>query len=169
MFNTGPKDGLIKGPKQKAKKLMEQAENIMKSSGWSAVFHATASNVAKIVPKIRLSGEQWRQKISRVKQDMFDSKYKNAPSTLKKRATREPVVGNDVTLLDSFYFTKYFRAKNNKAQKVVAAVSTDFKLNKEQDRAFRLVANHAVAENPPPLRMYLGGVGGTGKRRSLKL
>jgi hypothetical protein len=103
VFNTGPKDGLIKGPKQKAKKLMEQAENIMKSSGWSAVFHATASNVAKIVPKIRLSGEQWRQKISRVKQDMFDSKYKNAPSTLKKRATREPVVGNDVTLLDSFY------------------------------------------------------------------
>ncbi|KAJ7301081.1 hypothetical protein DFH08DRAFT_670912, partial [Mycena albidolilacea] len=65
------------------------------------------------------------------------------------------------------YFTKYFKAKNKKAQKGVATVSTNFKLNEEQDRAFRLVANHAIAENPS-LCIYLGGVGGTGKSQVIK-
>ncbi|KAJ7083510.1 hypothetical protein C8R43DRAFT_830997, partial [Mycena crocata] len=66
------------------------------------------------------------------------------------------------------YFTKYFTAKNKRAQKVVYSVSTDFNLNEEQDRAFRIVANHAIAEDPSPLRMYLGGVGGTGKSQVIK-
>jgi putative protein kinase ArgK-like GTPase of G3E family len=38
-------------------------------------------------------------------------------------------------------------------------------LNKEQERAFRIVAEHASspAENKRPLKMYLGGMGGSGK------
>ncbi|KAJ3719271.1 hypothetical protein C8R42DRAFT_584354, partial [Lentinula raphanica] len=36
-------------------------------------------------------------------------------------------------------------------------------LNHEQERAFRVIAEHSVATNPSPLRMYLGGPGGTGK------
>ncbi|KAJ7304713.1 hypothetical protein DFH08DRAFT_633407, partial [Mycena albidolilacea] len=66
------------------------------------------------------------------------------------------------------YFTKYFIAKNKQAQKVVEHVSTEFKLNTEQDRAFKIVANHAIAENPEQLKMYLGGVGGTGKSGVIK-
>jgi hypothetical protein len=31
---------------------------------------------------------------------------------------------------------------------VVEHVSTEFKLNMEQDRAFKIVANHAIPENP---------------------
>ncbi|KAJ7710832.1 hypothetical protein B0H17DRAFT_910788, partial [Mycena rosella] len=36
-------------------------------------------------------------------------------------------------------------------------------LNVEQERAFRLVANHASAKQSEPLKMYLGGMGGSGK------
>ncbi|KAJ7183738.1 hypothetical protein C8R46DRAFT_884186, partial [Mycena filopes] len=44
----------------------------------------------------------------------------------------------------------------------------DFDLNKEQTRAFRIVADHASGPQTSPLRMYLGGMGGTGKSRVLK-
>ncbi|KAJ3911580.1 hypothetical protein F5877DRAFT_20612, partial [Lentinula edodes] len=36
-------------------------------------------------------------------------------------------------------------------------------LNIEQERAFRLIASHTQENNPAPLRMFLGGPGGTGK------
>lgn len=39
----------------------------------------------------------------------------------------------------------------------------EFPLNREQARAFRIVAEHSMKDKPPPLRMYLGGPGGTGK------
>src|SRR5882762_8017494 len=41
-------------------------------------------------------------------------------------------------------------------------------LNIEQERAFRIIANHAMMEQPDKLRMYLGGMGGTGKSQVIK-
>ncbi|KAH9847118.1 hypothetical protein C2E23DRAFT_688555, partial [Lenzites betulinus] len=38
-------------------------------------------------------------------------------------------------------------------------------LNREQARAFRIIAEHSREDKPDPLRMYLGGFGGTGKSR----
>ena len=43
-----------------------------------------------------------------------------------------------------------------------------YSLNEEQERAFRIIANHAVCQNPEQLRMYVGGMGGTGKSQVLK-
>ncbi|KAJ3924232.1 MAG: hypothetical protein NXY57DRAFT_868957, partial [Lentinula lateritia] len=36
-------------------------------------------------------------------------------------------------------------------------------LNTEQTRAFRIIASHSQLSKPEPLRMYIGGQGGTGK------
>ncbi|KAI9059157.1 hypothetical protein FKP32DRAFT_1551869, partial [Trametes sanguinea] len=41
-------------------------------------------------------------------------------------------------------------------------------LNDAQTRAFRIIAEHSLEDKPPPLRMFLGGVGGTGKSRVIK-
>ncbi|KAG1808509.1 hypothetical protein EV424DRAFT_1269690, partial [Suillus variegatus] len=38
-------------------------------------------------------------------------------------------------------------------------------LNMEQARAFSLIAGHSLKQNCEPLRMFLGGPGGTGKSR----
>jgi len=48
------------------------------------------------------------------------------------------------------------------------SVIQQFKLNIEQERAFRIVTNHATINNPTQLKMYLGGMGGTGKSQVLK-
>ncbi|KAF9786785.1 hypothetical protein BJ322DRAFT_990296, partial [Thelephora terrestris] len=52
-------------------------------------------------------------------------------------------------------------------------VSTDditrtWTLNVEQARAFRIIAAHSLEQKPKPLRMYLGGPGGTGKSRVIQ-
>ncbi|EIW62578.1 uncharacterized protein TRAVEDRAFT_99443, partial [Trametes versicolor FP-101664 SS1] len=41
-------------------------------------------------------------------------------------------------------------------------------LNVEQKRAFAIVANHSLLNKPDPLRMFMGGVGGTGKSRVIQ-
>ncbi|KZP15811.1 hypothetical protein FIBSPDRAFT_700662, partial [Athelia psychrophila] len=41
-------------------------------------------------------------------------------------------------------------------------------LNAEQERAFRIIANHATCMNPERLQMHLGGMGGTGKSRVIE-
>ncbi|TFK31822.1 hypothetical protein BDQ12DRAFT_572208, partial [Crucibulum laeve] len=43
-----------------------------------------------------------------------------------------------------------------------------FDLNKEQERAFRIVGNHATSPFPEQLKMYLGGMGGTSKSQVIK-
>jgi len=44
----------------------------------------------------------------------------------------------------------------------------DFHLNQEQKRAFHIVSNHACNRNYEQLKMYIGGMGGTGKTQVLK-
>lgn len=43
-----------------------------------------------------------------------------------------------------------------------------FKANSYWERAFRIVADHAVTPGTEELTMYLGGIGGTGKSQAIK-
>ncbi|KAJ3475999.1 hypothetical protein NLI96_g11457 [Meripilus lineatus] len=48
-------------------------------------------------------------------------------------------------------------------------IAQDFCLNLEQNRAFRIICAHLRSKsNPDTLRMYLGGIGGTGKSTVIK-
>ncbi|KAJ7137592.1 hypothetical protein C8R43DRAFT_842530, partial [Mycena crocata] len=47
-------------------------------------------------------------------------------------------------------------------------IISTWSLNTEQKRAFTIVANHASSPQAAPLRMYLGGMGGTGKSVVIK-
>jgi len=44
----------------------------------------------------------------------------------------------------------------------------EYMLNDEQERAFRIVANHASSKSRHQLKMYLGGMAGTGKSQVIK-
>lgn len=48
---------------------------------------------------------------------------------------------------------------------VLREVAKKWTLNREQTRAFEMVASHSLQETPSQLLMYLGGPGGTGKSR----
>ncbi len=77
---------------------------------------------------------------------------------------------NDVKLVDQSYLTAGFKAMSKAVQSLIDHTVKDkkFMLNKEQERAFRIIANHAVTPQSEQLKMYLGGMGGTGKSQVIK-
>ena len=75
---------------------------------------------------------------------------------------------NDVQIVDRSYLQKDFKVQSIVAQKLIEDVIQKFLLNSEQERAFRIVANHAVTPGAEQLMMYLGGMGGTRKSQVIK-
>ncbi|KAF8224274.1 hypothetical protein L208DRAFT_1512732 [Tricholoma matsutake] len=53
-------------------------------------------------------------------------------------------------------------------QEVIETTSTQFELNKEQDCAFHIVANHTCSPDSEQLKMNIAGMAGTGKTQVLK-
>jgi hypothetical protein len=62
--------------------------------------------------------------------------------------------------------TKSFNTGENKQQ--IEEIVSKFSLNTEQERAFHIITNHAISQQLEPLKMYLGGMGGTGKSRVIE-
>jgi putative protein kinase ArgK-like GTPase of G3E family len=58
--------------------------------------------------------------------------------------------------------------KEKTDENLINSTIKKFYLNSDQERAFRIIANHATMEEPEKLRMYLGGMGGTGKSQVIK-
>ncbi|KAH7918321.1 hypothetical protein BV22DRAFT_988161, partial [Leucogyrophana mollusca] len=61
-----------------------------------------------------------------------------------------------------------FSAHSREDANLVDDTTHQFLLNTEQERAFRIVANHATMACPEQLRMYLGGMASTGKSQVIK-
>ncbi|KAF9549156.1 hypothetical protein CPC08DRAFT_613645, partial [Agrocybe pediades] len=51
---------------------------------------------------------------------------------------------------------------------LVEQIAKDFSLNEEQERAYRIAATHILGRGEGNLKMYIGGMGGTGKTQVLK-
>ena len=62
---------------------------------------------------------------------------------------------NDVKIIDRSYLQKSFKAKSAVAQKLINETVQEFTLNAEQERAFRIVANHSIEPKSEQLKMYL--------------
>src|ERR1700683_478597 len=75
---------------------------------------------------------------------------------------------NDVQIVDRSYLQKNFKAQSESAQKFIEDVIGKFELTSEQERAFKVIANHAVTPGSEQLMMYVGGMGGTGKSQVIK-
>jgi hypothetical protein len=71
-------------------------------------------------------------------------------------------------IIDQSYFEFNFRSQDSKRHALIDTTVTDFHLNIEQERAFRIIANHSSSHNNGQLNMYLGGMAGTGKSQVIK-
>ena len=71
---------------------------------------------------------------------------------------------DQIKIVDKKYFlSKDFKASNAKAQKLIDSTATQFSFNKAQEHTFKIAANHAIESNGEQLKVYLGGMAGTGK------
>src|ERR1700683_578827 len=100
-------------------------------------------------------------------QQVLAEKNKALPAQSGKQSGKDPNQ-NDVQIVDRSYLQKNFKAQLETAQKLIEDVIEKFELTSEQERAFRIIANHAVTPGSEQLMMYVGGMGGTGKSQVIK-
>ncbi|KZV59029.1 hypothetical protein PENSPDRAFT_557393, partial [Peniophora sp. CONT] len=67
------------------------------------------------------------------------------------------------------FLTKKHKSEEDDANSLMDKIIEDLTLNEEQERAFRIIANHSLlGAMADPLRMYIGGMAGTGKSQVIK-
>src|ERR1700683_4475835 len=103
-------------------------------------------------------------------QELIDERCKNIPDNIddinKTGYDQESLA--EVKIVDKTYLTAKFKAKVEKEQNIIDSTVSDFLLNIDQERAFRIIANHASTEKAEQLIMYIGGMAGTGKSQVIK-
>ena len=126
-------------------------------------------NFQQFQPMIHKTGSQWKSLVKQCHENLLNVKRINFSSTTndlpKKIKFLEPL---SVKLLSAEYFMHNFQAKKVKDCDIISKTILDFSLNKEQKRAFHIMANHATENCPEQLKMHLGGMGGTGKTQVIK-
>ena len=75
------------------------------------------------------------------------------------------ILGKDNLTRLAFYNVDVSRGIQDPNLLLLHSTIESYSLNREQQRAFCLAARHLHHREKTPLRMYLGGMGGTGKSR----
>jgi uncharacterized protein DUF6570/helitron helicase-like protein/PIF1-like helicase len=149
---------------------MRHVEQIVAGAGWLDQSPDGINKVDPegITPTADNSGSQWSSLIQSIRKKIIADRSKNLPSGPNKQF--DELHGTDKVVVDTMtsYLSRKFVPDQPGAINVLESVVQKFKLNTEQERAFRIVANHATVNNPTQLKMYLGGMGGTGKSQVLK-
>jgi hypothetical protein len=146
--------------------------NIMNNIGWTKeIYHKDLYNKDELDPSSItrfLNGAEWKAEVSKKRQEVLDAQrhYIPAEKTVGSMSTTLNSSANVVKIADKSYLIKKLHKPEH--QKDVNNVVHGFSLNDEQERAFRIVANHASDSYQEPLRMFLAGMAGTGKSQVLK-
>jgi hypothetical protein len=152
---------------------MLHVEQIMQDAGWfdeSPNGPADVGDLTPVLPAQLQSGKDWTAIVQHKRQELIDERCKNIPDNIddinKTGYDQESLA--EVKIVDKTYLTAKFKAKVEKEQNIIDSTVSDFLLNTEQERAFRIIANHASTEKPEQLIMYIGGMAGTGKSQVIK-
>src|SRR5882762_5085314 len=162
------------GPKtEKRNRDMLHVEQIMQDAGWfdkSPNGPADVGDLTPVVPDDFQSGKDWTAVVQRKRQELIDEKCRNIPGKIDDvdKTNYDQESSAEVKIVDKAYLTANFKSKVKKEQNIIDNTVTDFSLNTEQERAFRIIANHASTEKPEQLIMYIGGMAGTGKSQVIK-
>jgi PIF1-like helicase len=149
---------------------MRLVEQVVTGAGWldSSPDGVEMIDPEGFVPIVENTSSQWNSLIQSIRKMIIADRSKNLPAGANKPFGE--IKGTDKVFVDTMtsYLSRKFTPDEPGAVNILNAVIQKFKLNLEQERAFRIVANHATIDNPTQLKMYLGGMGGTGKSQVLK-
>ena len=151
---------------------MNSIKHIMTTTGWTDPLDTDhvipATTLFK--PDVFKPGVVWEKEIATMKQVISDERIVNRSNDNKENKQEQSFnkahVQNVVKVVDKTYLDKNFH--KSEASELVDSTAKAYSLNEEQVRAFRIIANHAISDYPEQLRMYLGGMGGTGKTQVIK-
>ena len=155
---------------------MESIKNIMRVSGWfdkSPDGPPDYESLEHIEPSNHVGpGEQetWiSEKKDEALQEHMSGYCVDGPQGSSRTLQSNTNVVNDVKIVNKSYFEKLYDSGHLYNEEHTETTIKEFELNDAQERAFRIVANHAMSATTDQLKMYLGGMGGTGKSRVIKV
>ena len=143
--------------------------NIMRQTGWTEAKEAMAIKPVGH-PETVKTGTQWKVQVKEMRQCILDKRTQaGTESTACETLPISITPANDhnhVKVVDKSYLERHHHSE--KFKPIIDSIVQKFMLNCEQERAFHVVANHACTQQVEQLKMYLGGMGGTGKTQVLK-
>ena len=147
---------------------MAEIQRIVTSAGYldQCSDGLTHIDFAEINPE-ELPPSRWVAAVQEKCQQVLAERNRDLPAQSIKKVGKD-LNQNDVQIVDRSYLEKRFKAQSEAAQNLIEDVVIKFELNSDQERAFRIVANHAVTPGAEQLLMYVGGMGGTGKSQVIK-
>ena len=151
-------------------KRMEQRltmRKILAVVGWTSKnIHRNNANLTESITPLRMrSSADWKTETAKYRQLLLDKRKETNSSNPSGHSTDS---SNVVKVVDKSYLQKSYHAGENHT--FIEQAIKIYTLNKEQERAFRIIANHASGHRSqqPQLKMYIAGMGGTGKSQVLK-
>ncbi|KAI0793101.1 hypothetical protein BC629DRAFT_1287276, partial [Irpex lacteus] len=131
------------------------------------VEHINSIDSIKKVEASSHSAHYWQSLLTKVKDQLLRNRQGQAADA-KKKHFKQSLNSNSVQIIDQSYFERTFKPTDHQDHVLINSIIEKYTLNKEQTRAFRIIANHATVENSSQLKMYLGGMAGTGKSQVIK-
>ncbi|KAH7903869.1 hypothetical protein BJ138DRAFT_1019943, partial [Hygrophoropsis aurantiaca] len=151
-------------------------QQTLQSCGWLS----QSSGICQLpeIEKFHVSNDilssDWKALVKKLKEQALETKLAHMTKSNDRRLVPENHAAikddntNNVRIVDSSYLLRSFRPKLKKDQDLIDNIINKYSMNEEQERAFRIIANHATMDCPDQLRMHLGGMAGTGKSRVIK-
>lgn len=156
---------------------MIQIEKILDSVGWSKPLASpTGEGLPAFVHGKQKTGSEWKSALAEKRSAVLENKRRLITNTRPENAESDsaqsgpfPVYNVDaVEIIDKAYLDIEYKAATQEIRETLDKTVADFTLNEEQERAFRIIANHSVDPTATQLKMYIGGMGGTGKSQVIK-
>lgn len=166
-------EGLLGDWTRKRRDQMKDAELALYDAGWVAhtAGSALAGNQQPVFrPERTLSASKWKEIVAETRASILSSRLAGIPNMqhLQDDMDIDVIPLNDARVIPGSYLLYDFKVTCSDIQQNLQYVVSDLTLNSEQERAFRIIAQHSVSVNEEPLRMYIGGMGGTGKTQVIK-
>jgi hypothetical protein len=158
---------------------MRETTNQLTTCGWLdskkplGVSSTKGTSSEQFVTGSEKSASEWTQCLKEARQNILDERQAMLQD---KSGPNGPPNGtnyseNTVRILSGDYFTKGCKSFIESDNDLIRDTIRLFSLNEAQTRAFSIIAHHSLLGQQidrKPLRMYLGGVAGTGKSQVLK-
>ena len=154
-----------------ALKMTDSISSILKKAGWLDQYPEVVANTYERLDPDYVSRTSWAGVVKNCCISIFKERFAsyNPPALGAETFNNKSRNTKLVRILTGAYFRRDFIAEKKEANELINACVTEFTLNEEQERAFRIIANHATTTQTEQLKMHLGGMGGTGKTQVLSL
>jgi hypothetical protein len=140
--------------------------SILHHTGWNNVS-ALSQNlplISDLMPQTEQTRAQWKLIVQMEKDKQITKRmtchHQFTPNTSLHDQDHAP---NLVKLVDKHYLQHKYYTKSN--LEMTHHIRSQFQLNKDQERSFNIITQHALLPNSEQLKLYIGGMGGTGKTR----